>query len=140
LGDGGTLKVLAVGERGAILLLEWGNFRALLPVGSDFEALEELEQGGKVGPVTALLLGESGYGPSNPPEWIANLRPQLAILSVGAGDKNGLPDEDALDAIVDYNLVRTDRDGWIEIETDGQQMWITVEKATAGETAAPEEE
>jgi hypothetical protein len=41
---------------------------------------------------------------------------------------------------VDYNLVRTDRDGWIEIETDGQQMWITVEKGTDGETAAPEEE
>jgi competence protein ComEC len=141
LGDGATLKVLTVGERGAILLLEWGNFRALLPVGPDFEALGELEQGGKVGPVTALLLGESGYGPSNPPDWIANLRPHLAILSVGAGDKKGLPDEDALDAIADYNLLRTDRDGWIELTTDGEQMWVEVEKQGAvGETATPEEQ
>lgn len=36
------LKVLAVTARGAVFLLEWGSFRALLPVGVDFEQLENL--------------------------------------------------------------------------------------------------
>ena len=35
LGDGAALRVLYAGESGAVLLLEWGNFRALLPVGID---------------------------------------------------------------------------------------------------------
>jgi competence protein ComEC len=133
LGDGASLKVLTAGPRGAILLLEYGNFRALLPVGPNFDALEELQQGGSVGPVTALLLGESGYGVINPPEWIANLRPQVAILSVAAGDKNGLPDDETLDATADYNLLRTDRDGWIHLATDGQQMWLEVERLPASQ-------
>ena len=30
--------------------------------------------------------------PSNPPEWIYNLHPQVAVLSVAAGDESGLPD------------------------------------------------
>jgi hypothetical protein len=31
--------------------------------------------------------------------------------------------------VQEYNLLRTDRDGWIEIRTDGQQMWVEVESA-----------
>ena len=45
LGDGATLKVLSVTPRGSVLLLEWKDFRALLPVGLSFDALDELENG-----------------------------------------------------------------------------------------------
>ncbi len=38
LGSGAFLRVLAVSRRGAVLLLEWGSFRALLPVGLDFDS------------------------------------------------------------------------------------------------------
>jgi hypothetical protein len=27
-----------------------------------------------------------------------------------------------------YILLRTDRDGWIELATDGEQMWVQVER------------
>jgi hypothetical protein len=37
MGDGAQLKVLAVSRRGAVLLLEWQNFRALLPLGIDLD-------------------------------------------------------------------------------------------------------
>ncbi|MCK7481810.1 MAG: hypothetical protein M0C28_35025 [Candidatus Moduliflexus flocculans] len=49
LGDGATLTVLTTGPRGAVLLLEYQNFRALLPVGMSFEALEELGYGERPG-------------------------------------------------------------------------------------------
>jgi hypothetical protein len=42
-----------------VLLLEWGNFRALLPVGLDFDTLEALLSDLTQPPVTALLLAES---------------------------------------------------------------------------------
>jgi competence protein ComEC len=128
LGDGAELKVLAAGPRGAVLLVEWQGFRALLPVGVNFDLITGLENGKSVGPVTALLLADSGYGPSNPPEWITNLHPQLAVLSVAAGDPNGLPDQSVLDQLTGITVLRTDRNGWIDVATDGTKMWVEVQK------------
>jgi len=128
LGEGAFLHILNVNSRGAVLLLEWNEFRALLPVGMNFTALEELKYGEDIEMVSALLLGDSGYAPINPPEWIANLNPQLVILSVAAGDPDGLPHEGTLEAIEDYSLLRTDYNGWIEVTTDGKEMWVLVEK------------
>src|SRR5687768_6270917 len=67
LGDGATLRVLTAGPRGSVLLVEWEHFRALLPVGLSFEALDELSYGEEVGPVNVLLLADAGYAASNPP-------------------------------------------------------------------------
>jgi hypothetical protein len=39
--------------------------------------------------VLVLLLADSGYAPLNPPEWIANLQPQVALLSVAAAGRGG---------------------------------------------------
>jgi competence protein ComEC len=129
LGDGATLTVLTTGSRGAVLLLEWKNFRALLPVGMSFDALDELQNGASVGPVSVLSLADAGYAPSNPPEWIANLNPELITLSVAADDLNGMPDGRTLTLVKDYSLARTDQNGWIEIITNGEQMWVNAEKA-----------
>jgi len=128
LGEGALLHILNVNSRGAVLLLEWNEFRALLPVGMNFTALEELKYGEDIEMVSALLLADSGYAPINPPEWIANLNPQLIILSVAAGDPDGLPHEGTLEAIEEYSLLRTDYNGWIEVTTDGAEMWVEVEK------------
>jgi competence protein ComEC len=128
LGDGATIKVLASGPRGAILLVEWDKFRALLPVGMSFEALDELRAGAEVGPVSLLSLADSGYAVSNPPEWINNLNPALVVLSVSAADENGMPDTEVLDLVKDYDLLRTDRNGWIDVSTDGSRMWVNVER------------
>ncbi len=108
--------------------MEWQGFRALLPVGMNFDTLAELENGKKIGTVTMLLLADSGFAQVNPPEWIAALHPRLAILSVAAGDPDGLPDQSVLDELTGTTLLRTDRNGWIEVSTDGVGMWVDVEK------------
>jgi competence protein ComEC len=128
LGAGAYLKVLTAGQRGAILLLEWKNFRVLLPVGMGFEEMEALENGRRVGRVSALLLADSGFAPLNTQEWIANLRPQVVLLSVSPKDATGLPSPEALKVVEGYTVLRTDRNGWIELTTDGEQMWVEVEK------------
>ena len=128
LGEGATLRVLTTGPRGAVLLIEWESFRALLPIGMSFEALDELREGAGVGPVSVLSLADSGYAASNPPEWITNLNPELVVLSVDAADQNGMPDREVLEVVEDYALLRTDLNGWIEITTNGKQMWVNVER------------
>ena len=126
LGNGAILRVLSANARGAVLQLEWRNFSALLPMGMDTESLQSLPD--RLAPVTALLLAESGYAPINPPAWLEHLHPQVVLLSVSPGDHHGLPSPETLEAVQDYTLLRTDRNGWIELTTDGEQMWVEVEK------------
>jgi competence protein ComEC len=128
LGQGATLKVSRVSPRGAVLLVEWQGFRALLPVGMNFDTLAELDNGKKIGSVSLLLLADSGFAQVNPPEWLSALQPRLAILSVAADDPDGLPEPSVLDALAGTTLLRTDRNGWIEVSTDGAGMWVEVEK------------
>lgn len=127
LGQGAVLKVLSANERGAVLLLEWRYFRALLPMGLDVETLDMLLTRQDIAPLTALLLPGSGYAPLNPPELFKKLTPQVILLSVGPGDRRNLPDSETLRALDGYNLLRTDINGWIELVTDGEQVWVQIE-------------
>jgi hypothetical protein len=79
-------------------------------------------QGESGNPVMVLLLPEGGYAPLNPLGWIKRLRPQVVLLSAVAGDRQGLPSPETLEAVQGYMLMRTDRNGWIELTTDGKQM------------------
>jgi competence protein ComEC len=128
LGNGGRLSVLTIGSHGSILLLEWQDFRALLPLGADFDDLAALRNGKAVGRVSALLLNGNGKAALNPPAWIANLQPQVVLLSVAAQDAQGLPSQEPLDALQGYTLLRTDLNGWVELSTDGKQVWVEVKK------------
>jgi beta-lactamase superfamily II metal-dependent hydrolase len=82
----------------------------------------------RLGPVTALLLADGGYAPLNPPEWIERWEPQVALVSVAAGDAQGRPDPRVLKALQDRTLLRTDRNGWVKLSTDGERMWVEVER------------
>jgi competence protein ComEC len=128
LGGEAQLRVLACGKTGGVFLLEWGSFRAVLPIGMNFNELESLKNGRTIGPVSALLLADHGYAPVNPPDWINNLRPQVALLSVAAADRDGLPSPETLAALEGYTLLRTDQNGWIHIETDGERMWVEAQR------------
>jgi competence protein ComEC len=129
LGDGAFIEVQAEGPRGSVLLLQYGNFSALLPLGVNEETYETIEYGNTVGTVDVFLLADAGYGPSNPPDILENVNPQLVVLSVAAGDPDGLPAEEVLESIEGYSMLRTDRSGWISVITDGHEMRVEVERA-----------
>jgi beta-lactamase superfamily II metal-dependent hydrolase len=50
------------------------------------------------------------------------------VLSVRAGDPDGLPDPQVLESLGNTPLLRTDRNGWITLTTDGKGLWVEVEK------------
>jgi beta-lactamase superfamily II metal-dependent hydrolase len=128
LGDGAFIEVQAAGPRGSVLLIEYGSFRALLPIGVGEGTFESIEFGNAIGKVDVLLLAESGYAPSNPPDIVENLNPQVVVLSVAAGDPDGLPSQEVIESVGGYSLLRTDRNGWIDISTDGVEMRVNVER------------
>ncbi len=128
LGKGAELELMEACDRGAVLLLKWGDFRTLLPIGLDFDTLDHLRTHTELKGVTALLLAENGFAPVNPGDWIKDLSPQVVLLSVASGDLEGLPSPETLNALNGYTLLRTDRNGWIELITDGDQLWVEVER------------
>lgn len=131
LGQGARLRVLNISSLGATLLLEWNSFRAVLPIGENLDTLDQLQNGEALGPVDVLLLAQGGYAPLTPPIWLQNLNPRLVVISAAAGDKDGLPDKETLDALAGYSVLRTDLNGWIEVITDGAKMWVTSERRAA---------
>lgn len=128
LGEGVVLRVVDVSPRGLTLLLSWENFRALLPVGADVATLDALHRGRDIGPVSLLLLPDSGYAPLASADWLNTLNPQVVVLDVAPGDPLGLPDPQTLETVSAYPLLRTDWYGDIHIATDGHQMWLNLEK------------
>lgn len=122
LGRGAQLRVLSLGQRGAVLLLRWNNFEMLLPLGMDFDQMEDLNFGKGLGPIDLLTLADSGYPPLNPAEWIANLNPSLVWLT--AGDE--LFSEQTLDQLGEIPVFRTDQNGWLRVSTDGEHLWLNV--------------
>lgn len=128
LGGGARLEVEAIGERGAVLLLTYGHARILFAPGADPRLVGELVGEGAPGPVTAALLPDGGYAAVNPPEWLATLQPMVALISVEAGNRRGLPSRETLRALEGTTVLRTDVNGWIELATDGERLWVEVER------------
>ena len=100
----------------------------LLPIGANMDTLARLENGDLAGHVDVLLLAQSGYAPLTPPEALTVLNPHVVVISVAAGDKDGLPSPATADALQGYSVLRTDVNGWVGVVTDGQQMWVSAER------------
>jgi hypothetical protein len=43
-------------------------------------------------------------------------------------DASGLPSPETIASLHGYTLLRTDQNSWIELSTDGRQMWVEVER------------
>jgi hypothetical protein len=51
----------------------------------------------------------------------------LRLLLNITPDLTGLPSPETLDAVQGDNLLHTDQNVWIEVTTDGKQMWVELE-------------
>ncbi len=128
LGEGAHLSLIGLGERGAVFFLEWKRFRAFLPFGLDAQLRKEVLENGQMSSVSLWLLANNGASWANPSELLHRLQPQVVWLSVAQGDWYGLPHPETIERLQGYPLLRTDLHGWIHLQTDGEQMWVEVEK------------
>lgn len=127
LGGGAQLEVVGVSQGGAVLLLSWSNFHCLLPVGALPEDLTTPEVQQALKRANIVLLPGSGDAERNPAGWLDAAAVRAAVLSVDALNRYGLPDGEVLAQVAGTQILRTDQYGWIEIVTDGQQLWVQVE-------------
>jgi len=79
-----------------------------------------------------LKIAHHGSDTSTTPEFLAVVNPQIAVISVGADNRFGHPTPEVMERLEDRigseKIYRTDKQGTIEFTTDGERLWVKVEK------------
>jgi hypothetical protein len=55
-------------------------------------------------------------------------RSDRLVKTTAAADREERPSPEMLEAVQGYTLLRTDRNGGIELSTDEEQLWVEVER------------
>jgi len=129
--DTGTDETLDANNNSLVLRVEVGKVSFLLTsdIGQKAESML-LQQRARVAS-TVLKVAHHGSGDSNSGPFIATVRPQAAVISVGENNEFGHPSDDALtrlgEKLVTENIYRSDVNGTIEFITDGERLWVKCE-------------
>jgi competence protein ComEC len=140
LGEGIRLDVLYAGEaslgentsaldcNSIVSRLVCGNVSVLFTA-DIFEETEKyiLDTGVDLGS-TVLKVAHHGSDSSSCTEFLSVVKPQVAVISVGADNTFGHPSPDVVDRLSSTHLYRTDQQGTIELITDGKRLWVKTER------------
>jgi competence protein ComEC len=126
LGSGARLRVLAQGGRGLVLAVERDRpitaggtgVRWLILDGLDEELGQRMISQGKVPAAQVVLFPPAVKQTVNLTNWLRATHPQAGLWPLS--DDLGWPPG--------IELIRSDAHGWVDLATDGMQMWIRVEK------------
>ena len=74
-----------------------------------------------------LKIGHHGSKNSTMPEFPAAVQPRVGIISAGENNPYGRPGPELLERLENAGIrvLRTDRDGAVQVMTDGQQLEIS---------------
>ncbi|MBK9647420.1 MAG: ComEC/Rec2 family competence protein [Deltaproteobacteria bacterium] len=115
-----------VNDQSITLLLRHGAHSLLFPGDVEAEAEAALittwDKLG-LGPITALKVAHHGSRTSSDPALLARLQPLLAIFSCGVDNRFGHPHPDVVRRYAASLQHRTDRQGTLQLRSDGQTMW-----------------
>ena len=112
------------GEASVVLRLSFDKVHFLFT--GDIERRDEkmMLQGGADLSSAVLKVPRHGSLSSSTEEFVVAVKPQLAVFSVGERNRFGLPREEILSRYAEASaeILRTDQDGAITIETDGKSI------------------
>jgi competence protein ComEC len=75
-----------------------------------------------------LKVAHHGSAGSTSSAFLAAVQPLTAVISVGEGNTYGQPAPETLDRLAPRPVFRTDRQGDVEISTDGRRLWVKRER------------
>jgi competence protein ComEC len=116
--DGGETSV---NEQSLVFRLVYGSFSMIFCADAGFEAEERMLAGHFDLKSDVLKVGHHGSRYSTSEAFLKQVSPGLALISAGSGNRFGLPSNRIITLLQSNGipLYRTDRDGTIELATDG---------------------
>ena len=118
-------------DASVVLRLEFGRVRLLFAGDLDKRDERALQPKTKDLRSAVLKVPRHGSGSSSTQEFVAAVRPSLAIFSVGSRNPFGLPRDEVVARYreVGAEVLRTDEDGAIILETDGATIHYRTHKS-----------
>jgi competence protein ComEC len=110
-----------VNEQSLVFRLSYGTFSMIFCADAGFEAEQRMLAGRYELKSTVLKVGHHGSRYSTSEAFLEKVQPALALISAGAGNRFGLPSARTVNLLSSKKIpvYRTDRDGTIELVTDG---------------------
>ena len=119
-------------NNGVVLHITMGEVSFLLTADIMWEAELELIAHRANLTSTVLKVAHHGSNTSTTPEFLAVVNPQLAVISAGADNRFNHPTPEIMQRLEEKlgpeNVYRTDRNGTAEFITDGERLWVRVER------------
>lgn len=114
-------------EESLVFRISYGRFSMLFTADAGFEAEQKLLSGGYDLRSTVLKVGHHGSRYATSEEFLDHVRPQVALISAGSGNRFGLPSARTVELIESKRIpiYSTDRDGTIELVSDGTGWSVT---------------
>jgi beta-lactamase superfamily II metal-dependent hydrolase len=115
--------------------VQYGSFSMLLT--GDSQAREQAfwksRVAGLIRDSTVLRLAHHGSRNGTDARWLGMVRPELAVASLGRDNEFGHPHSESIASLarLGISLRRTDRDGTVTIQSDGQRWWVVRDQLTA---------
>ncbi|MDE6521000.1 MAG: MBL fold metallo-hydrolase [Ruminococcus sp.] len=94
-------------------------------------AEKELIESGRLEDIDVYKVGHHGSDTSSSEEFLEIIKPDIAVISCGTGNKYGHPCDITLEKLVKYTdrIYRTDISGTVVITSDGKSLAVTEEKS-----------
>jgi competence protein ComEC len=117
-----------------VFRIRYGRIAVLLTgdITAPVEELMRLNMRGFAAQV--LKVPHHGSRTSSTPAWLRRVRPEVAILTTGRGNSFGHPHPETMESLTSIPsspvILDTAREGRIQLETDGEQLWIRTSSGT----------
>jgi competence protein ComEC len=117
-----------------VLRVSYGTVNLLYTGDATAPAEDALVTSGYPLDAQVLKVGHHGSSGASSPIFLQRVNPQVAILSLGRGNDYGHPHRETLERLnaAGPTVFRTDTDGTIRVESDGNTLSVTTEKGDAG--------
>ena len=119
-------------DMSVVLRLQYKNRSFLFTGDAPVKAEKDMLAAGRDLQADVLKVGHHGSRTATSQAFLDAVSPKLAVISVGANNSYGLPDEDVLERLqtAGVQTLRTDESGTIVVQTDGDSLNVQTEKNT----------
>jgi competence protein ComEC len=127
-----TANQTNVNDASVVLMVQHGQVRVLLTGDAEREQEQWLvDRWGDDLAATVLKVGHHGSRTSSTDVFLDAVKPQVALVSVGAANRYGHPAPEVISALRarQVDILRTDRDGAIVMRSDGRSVQLETRHA-----------
>lgn len=117
-------------DNSIVVKITYGNMKFLFPADASKDVEDQLIYSGYNLKSDVLMVGHHGSKYSTSKEFLKEVRPKLAIISVGKNNRYKHPSKEVIKLLNSENIkiLRTDIDGNITIKCDGNKIKINTNK------------